>query len=99
MTDQTPDAPEVLHLVVVRPEEPAELLVEEPAEEGEWKVCMEAPVEEILHAEEGVQGAVELADSHMRVAAWPVPPEDEQEEEAQAEVTSSVALEEEWKTI
>ena len=102
MTDQTPDA-ELLGLVV-RPEEPAELLVEEPAEEpaveGEWKVCMEeAPVVEVLHAEEAVPGAVALVDSHTRVAVWQVPPEDEQEEEAQAGVTSSVVLEEEWKTI
>ena len=67
--------------------------------EEEW-ICMGAPVE-ILHAEEalvGVAEVVELVHSHMRVAAWPGPPEDEQEEEAQAGVISSVALEE-WKTI
>ena len=56
---------------------------------------MEAPVEEILHAEEVVQGAVELVVHSRLRAAWVVPPEDEQEEEAPAEVTRSVALEEE----
>ena len=82
---------------MVRPEEPAEdPPAEEPVEEPEeedWKVCMGAPVVEILHAEEGVQGAVELVvHSRMRAAVWPVPPEDEQEEEAQAEVTRRAVL-------
>ena len=56
---------------------------------------MEAPAEEILHAEEVVQGAVELVvHNHMRVEVWAVPPEDEQEEEAGAGVTRLVGLEE-----
>ena len=60
---------------------------------------MGAPVVEILHEEEALVGAAELVDSHMRVAAWPGPPADEQGEEAQAGVINWAALEEEWKTI
>jgi hypothetical protein len=100
MTEGTLGA-ELLHWVVVRPEDLPEELAEESAEEvqeEEWRVFMEAQAE-ILHAEEVVQGAVELEHSHMRVAAWPVPPADEQEEEVQAGVISSVGLVEEWKTI
>jgi hypothetical protein len=100
MTGQTLGAPELPHLVV-RPEEPAEVLpVEEAAQEpavlqGDSTVFMAGVSEEILHAEEVVQEAGEQVHSHTRVAAWLVPPVGEQEEEAQTEVISSVALEEE----